>query len=160
MYCPECNKDGIDFNSVAVTTARPSYTGEIGDTGVYGTVHNSNTNIINVCKECGCDDLYRTRHSYFSYLKKERTRKRKNKAILINLGFVAGLVAVSVGSWLLFHYGVLNAEWAVKCFVLSYFAVLIKALDKAYWVGMIGTLLFGTLLIGVILYGCQLAFSY
>ena len=96
MYCPECDEEGIDFNSVAVTNARPSYTGEIGDTGVYGTAHTSETNVVNICKECGCDNLHRSKRAYLidaAEVAEEEATAQKEKNFLIYLGLLAALLA-------------------------------------------------------------------
>jgi hypothetical protein len=75
MYCPECDEEGVDFNSVAVTQSRPSFTGEIGETGIYGTAHTSKTNIVNVCKGCGYKVFYANEGQYLAACEEEQEKE-------------------------------------------------------------------------------------
>ena len=146
MYCPECDEEGVDFNSVAVTQSRPSFTGEIGETGIYGTAHTSKTNIVNVCKGCGCKVFYANKGEHLAdvqaateeKLASERfwrnVRDRLGKILGI-LGITAALIACLAILFQMFGFGLQMFD-----FVMFEFGLL----------GKIGLILFALLL------GCAL----
>jgi hypothetical protein len=104
MYCPECDEQGVDFNSVAVTQSRPSFTGEIGDTGVYGTAHTSKTNVVNVCKGCGCNDLYANKGQYLAACEEEQEKEaaeEQHERWLSREGLIISLIVGPLAMFLL-----------------------------------------------------------
>lgn len=74
LYCAKCNKD-VDFNSVAVqNTSSPRVAMTMMEEDQSPTIisgGSTTTNIVNVCKECGQDNLWQSKAVFETQRKQE-----------------------------------------------------------------------------------------
>ena len=118
MYCPQCNKEGVDFNSVAVSQPTSAFTMDM-DGPVDPTVVRSSSTVINVCKNCGSQDLFPSAAAHSAAIRQVREvaqrdarEAEKAPAILlytVGIGLIGGLGATWwIPDWLGFVGGFLG----------------------------------------------------
>ena len=85
LYCPRCDIQ-VDFNSTSASRVTGAYTMDL-EGPIDPTIVRSESKVVNVCKNCGCTDLAKTKKIY-SY-----QRAAKQRAIDAEDRF-AGILAV------------------------------------------------------------------
>lgn len=89
MYCPLCNKEGVDFNSVAVNGPKRAYTLD-SDGPIDPTYISNSSTVVNVCKTCGCQNLFSSKLDFYATEEESEKSDFRWKALCIVSG-VAGL---------------------------------------------------------------------
>ncbi len=95
MYCPECNKEGVDFNSVAVTAPKRAITMDT-DGPVDLTSISSSSHVVNVCKNCGCQNLFSSRQALNEAQKRQEKKGKTNDQLILFITIGLGLVGALV----------------------------------------------------------------
>ncbi len=101
MYCPQCNKEGVDFNSVAVSQPTSAFTMDM-DGPVDPTVVRSSSTVINVCKNCGSQDLFPSAAAHSAAIRQTREdarRKSENQEASLGFGCIGGVVCGIIGGF-------------------------------------------------------------
>ena len=120
MYCPQCNKEGVDFNSVAVNKPTSAFTLDL-EGPVDPTVVRSSSTVINVCKTCGSQDLFPSAEAHSAAIRQAREdaqKKEKGRQSCLRFGCIGGVVGGIIGGfvflWLAGLVGGLRGfEWSV-----------------------------------------------
>jgi hypothetical protein len=93
LYCPSCQKM-VDFNSVAVSSPTRAYTLEI-DGLIDPTIIRSSSQVVNVCKNCASQNLFRSKSAYNSNLD---AISRKNRNTAKSLKWWLGIFILALGA--------------------------------------------------------------
>jgi hypothetical protein len=93
LYCPTCRKK-VDFNSVAVSGPARAYTLDL-DGPVDPTIIRSSSKVVNVCKNCGSQNLSQSEAAFSASQRYAASKKssddRKMKIIWL-IGLIGGLI--------------------------------------------------------------------
>ncbi len=94
LYCSTCRKK-VDFNSVAVSGPARAYTLDL-DGPVDPTIIRSSSKVVNVCKNCGSQNLFQS-EAAFSASQRKAAQQESNANVTLIVALVGGLVG---GIWL------------------------------------------------------------
>ena len=141
LYCPTCRKK-VDFNSTSVQGSARAYTLDL-DGPIDPTIIRTTSKIVNVCKNCGSQNLFQSEPAYQASLKRAEQSKNNENIAWKVLGVVI-LVAGLVGG-IAFANGATTAspdsdmaQWGVAgSFVFGFFMIsLVVGFFGALVVGM------------------------
>lgn len=93
LYCPRCRKK-VEFNSVAVSDPTHAYTLDT-DGPIDPTIIRSSSKVVNVCKNCGSQELFRSKSAYDSNLD---AISRKNRNTAKSLKWWLGIFMLALGA--------------------------------------------------------------
>ena len=92
LYCPKCRKK-VKFNSATVSGPTRAYTLDL-DGPIDPTIIRSSSKIVNVCKNCGSQNLFQSEAAFQSSLRRAAQAENNENLAWIILGVVTILAGV------------------------------------------------------------------
>ena len=128
MYCPQCDRAGVDFNSVAVSGPKRAYTLD-SDGPIDPTYISNSATVVNVCKTCGCQTLFSSKQDFAAAFAAAEAESKKSDFRWKALCIVSGVAGLLGGFWATGQEAHPGSD-----------------MENA---GQIGTFIFGLLLVGI-----------
>ena len=89
LYCSSCRKL-VDFNSVAVAGPTRAYTLDT-DGPIDPTIIRSSSKVVNVCKNCGSQNLFKS-EAAFSASQRQAAKEKSSMNVVWVVALVGGLI--------------------------------------------------------------------
>ena len=128
LFCGKCDKN-VDFNSVAISKPIAAYTVDIKGP-IDPTLIHSETGVINVCKNCGSQNLHVNKSCFIRHeealVKKQNDEEQGCLALGIG-GLFAILPAVWCGQAVKNGFGPVLVSWVLFTFVFGAIVAAIRS---------------------------------